>query len=131
MCLNLFPCVCNSNPKLEGEIQVSFEDGIAVFTRLRVDSPSTNLRLSFVTNPGNFKVTSSVLFTVHAPAASTPKKEIDLILIGSTSILSAFDHDYIVNDIRSSLSQTLDVDPSRIQNLKYEIEVREIVHLFY
>ena len=114
-----------SNPKLEGEIVVSFEEGVAIFTRLRVDKPSSNLTLSFVTNPGSFKVNTSVSFSVHEPPADTLRRETVLILIGDASLLSSFHHDDILNDIRSSLSQTLDVDLSRIQGLEYVILVSQ------
>lgn len=116
---------------MEGEIEVTFENGIATFTRLRVDRPSSDLRLAFATNPGSLKVNSSVMFNVHEPTDDANKKVIVLILLGDTSILDSGDNSMMINDIRKSLSHTLDIDYSRIINIDYVIMVGTTIITHY
>ena len=104
-------------------MQVQFKEGFAVFTRLRVNKPSSNLRLSFTTSPRSFYVETSVTFSVHDPPEDIIKKRVVFILVGNTSLLLSLDYDVVVNDIINSLSVILDVDVSRFQNVDFIIQV--------
>ena len=96
-----------------------FVDGIAVFTRLRVNKPSSDLRLSFITNPGSFEATTSMSFSVVEPSDDVIRKEIILKFIGNTATLSTLKYSDVIDDLKLSLSQILDVDLSRIQNVEF------------
>ena len=108
--------------KIEGEIEVVFEEGVATFTHLRVDRASPNLKLSFITDPGIFTATS-LSFNVNEPPADTLRREIVLLFSGNISILLQLDKHTVVSDIRASFSDVLDIDISRIQNVQYQIQV--------
>ena len=108
---------------LEGKIQITFKDGIAEFTRLRVDKPASNLRLMFITSPGDFITQTSVSFNVIEPPSDIPRQEIVFSLEGDTNILLMLEEESIVDHIISSLGNQLDIDVSRIQQVTYDVEV--------
>ena len=112
-----------SAPRIEGQTEVVFVDGIAVFTRLRVNKPSSNLRLSFITNPGSFEATTFMSFSVVEPSDDVVRKEIILKFIGNTATLSTLKYSDVIDDLKLSLSKILDVDLSRIQNVEFVVEV--------
>ena len=108
---------CNSasrRPQLEGVTSVPFVNGVAEFTRLRVDRNADSLTLSFTTVPSRFQTQTSVLFSVVGFPDSVEKKTVSFLLTGD-SIPSSMDWDR--DEIGKQLGVELDMDPSRIQDV--------------
>ena len=105
---------------LGGVTSVPFVEGVAVFTRLRVDRPAGSLALHFTTEPARFEATTSVLFTVVAPPADTAREEAVFVLQGDFSRLP-LDQSVVREAVISAVSSELDVDLSRIADLKFAV----------
>lgn len=114
---------CYSIPQLEGQVTVTFINGTAEFTRMRVDRPASGLQLLFITTPGSYRAHTSVLFTVIDPPSDTTRQEVIFILEGDTSVLTNLSVDTVRDAIQTALSLQLDIDISRIQDITYNITV--------
>ena len=107
---------CTYRSLLSGNYIVSFVNGIANFTRMRVDEPISDLQLTFTTSPGGLSVQSSI-FTVTSPSTDSQKQLVRFKLLGNY-------HDLVVNDesflvaVQKHVEQQLDIDVSRITELK-------------
>ena len=106
---------------MEGVTQVAFVNGVAEFTRLRVSQPASNLRLLFTTNPGNFQARTAVIFSVLAPDDSIDRKLVTFVLIGDVLSLADISVSTITDDIKTALTTHLDIDPSRVTDIHFEI----------
>jgi len=115
--------ICSA-PALGGVTRVPFVGGMAVFTRLAVDRPSSDLRLSFHTIPSRFQAETTVVFQVVGHDIG-PQEHIGFALEGDVSGLDLMGGDQLTNLVRQGLSIAIDVDLSRIQNLT--IVVRQIL----
>ena len=62
-------------PQLEGETSVPFVDGVAEFTRLRVDREASRLSLSFTTLPERFQSETLIEFSVVPFHDSVERKQ--------------------------------------------------------
>ena len=108
-----------ATPIISGQVVVEFENGIAVFDRLRVDSPSEHLKLYFTTNPGNLVSDNSVEFEVRSPPSSWRR----ITFMFRILLPIIFSYDQIVSDksfydtLVHKLSTVMDVDLSRIPNI--------------
>ena len=94
--------------------------GVAEFTRLRVDRPAQDLTLQFHTIPSRFEVTTSVRFSVVSPPDSTSREVVRFILEGNLRALPN-SKDEVLNAIKFGLSEELDIDISRIENLDFTV----------
>ena len=99
---------------------VPFVRGVAEFTRLRVDRPAQDLTLLFQTLPSRFEVTTSVRFSVFSPPNNTSRKNVRFLLEGNLETLPS-DRDEVLDAIKFSISEKLDVDISRIENLDFTV----------
>ena len=70
-------------PQLEGKTSVPFVDGVAEFTRLRVDREASRLSLSFATLPERFQSETSIEFSVVPFHDSVERKQVFFLLSGS------------------------------------------------
>ncbi len=116
----------HSPPQLEGEISTPFVNGEATFTRLRVSHPAEQLTLVFQTDPARFEVRTSVKFNVVAPPSRTPRQTVQFVLAGDVSALSLEDdaeRAAVVESIRQSLSEYLDIDGSRVKDIVLTVSV--------
>ena len=104
--------------RLEGVISVPFVNGVAEFTRLRVDRNADQLTLSFTTVPSRFQAETSVDFSVVGFPDSVEKEQVSFLLF-SDSIPPSVDWD--VDEIGRQVANTLDVDPSRIQDMTLQL----------
>ena len=111
----------SSSPLLEGVTEVAFVNGVAEFTRLRVNQPASNLHLLFTTNPGNFKAQTGVTFSVVAPDDSIDRKLVTFILVGDVSSLADLSISTVTSAIKTALTTHLDIDPSRVADIYYVI----------
>ena len=107
--------------------RVPFVQGVAEFTRLRVDRPGDELTLEFRTIPSRFHATTSVSFQVVTPYDNTTKEKIGFMLAGDSSSLPS-DPDELRMAVGEGLSLELDVDISRIENLTVEVRVLFVSH---
>ena len=99
---------------------VPFIDGVAEFTRLRVDRKADQLTLSFTTVPFRFQTETSIEFRVVGFPDSVEKKQVSFLLSGSGSDLPSsveWNGDKVIGEVVRELGVALDVDPSRIQNV--------------
>ena len=62
-------------------------------------------------------------FSVVEPSDDVVRKEIILKFIGNTATLSTLKYSDVIDDLKLSLSQILDVDLSRIQNVEFIVKV--------
>ena len=91
-------------------------DGVAEFTRLRVDRPSQLLTLDFKTNPRRFDVQTSVRFEVVGPPENTTRGRVMFVLAGNVGALTRNEVE-IKEAVRVALGRQLDVDVSRLQDI--------------
>jgi hypothetical protein len=108
----------NELAQLEGETAVPFVDGVAEFTRLRVDRKADKLFLSFTTVPSRFQTETSVEFRVVGFPQSVERKQVSFLLSGS-GIPSSVEWNgaEVIGEVVRGVSMELDMDPSRIQNV--------------
>lgn len=118
------PFCSNSSAKLEGQLSAPFIRGVATFTRLRVDQPSSNLRLRFSTTPDRFEAVTSVLFTVVSPPENTPRQTVYFMLKGDLEDLPSWAA--LKEAIKVTVANLLDVDVSRV--LDITITVRKYLY---
>ena len=114
------PPLLQSLAQLEGVTSVPFIDGVAEFTRLRVDRKADQLTLSFTTVPFRFQTETSIGFRVVGFPDSVEKKQVSFLLSGSGSNLPSsveWNGDEIIGEVVREVGVALDVDPSRIQNV--------------
>ena len=104
---------------LSGHYVVSFVNGIANFTRMRVDEPISDLQLTFTTSPGGLSVQSNT-FTVIAPPTDSRGQLVQFKLLGSYSDV-VVDYESFLVAVQQHLGQQLDIDVSRITKLKVSI----------
>ena len=109
--------VIYSNAQLGGRYVVPFVNGVANFTRMRVDTPATDLQLSFTTSPGDLRGESDVTFSVTAPVDDAPGKLITFKLAGNYQRVVT-DYDSFLVAVKEHLGQQLDIDVSRITRLR-------------
>eukprot|EP00117_Sycon_ciliatum_P037364 scpid335/ scgid27970/ Fibrocystin-L; Polycystic kidney and hepatic disease 1-like protein 1 len=109
--------------KLEGKLSAIVTDGVASFTRLRVNRVVEKVKLVFTVSSGTLSPVETGLFDVKGPAADI-EREAFLLKLGSdydTVIGSQKESiDLFRNAIISSLSSQLDIDPSRIENVEVQ-----------
>lgn len=113
LCMYLSTCRL---PTSGGVTSVSFYDGRARFTRLRINEPSAGVTLQFITNPKNLVVTSSV-FTVVSPSADTVRQRVHFQLTGNVATVANSKSSF-AEVVQSSLAAYLDIDVSRVQNVE-------------
>lgn len=109
-----------SVPELSGVTRVPFVQGVAEFTRLRVDRPSEDLTLEFHTIPSRFHASTSVSFRVVSPYDNTTRENIGFTLEGDPSSLPT-DSEDLKMVVSEGLGLGLDIDISRIENLTVEV----------
>jgi len=109
--------VIYSDAQLGGRYVVPFVNGVANFTRMRVDTPATNLQISFTTSPGDVSGHSDVTFSVTGPANDSPGKLIAFKLAGNYQS-AVTDYDSFLFAVKEHLGQQLDIDLSRITRLR-------------
>ena len=102
---------------MEGVTSVPFVDGVAEFTRLRVDRNSDQLTLSFTTVPARFQTQTSVLFDVVGLPDSVERRKISFLLSGAIPDSVEWGSDGVRVEVVRQVGVALDVDPSRIQNM--------------
>ena len=100
-------------------------DGVAEFTRLRVDRPSQLLTLDFKTNPRRFNVQTSMQFEVVGPPENTQRERVLLVLVGNVGALTTNEVE-IKEAVSVALGRQLDVDVSRLQDIAIMISGGEI-----
>ena len=108
-----------SRSLLSGHYIISFVNGIANFTRLRVDEPISDLQLTFTTSPGGLSVQSNT-FTVIAPPTDSQGQLVRFKLSGSFNDV-VVNYELFLNAVQQHLGQQLDIDISRITKLKVSI----------
>ena len=105
----------SSVPNITGITEVNFDNGIAEFTRLRVDSIATNLHIFFTTYPGNLVSENSIEFDIIAPSANWPRIIFSFRLQGDYNLIAT---DIAFKEILVyTLISAMDVDKSRLQDL--------------
>ena len=109
-------CLLSSAPRLEGNTNVTFINGFAEFTRLRVDRPFSDLRIYLRTYPGSFTGYTNV-FTVVAPSSSVDREQVTFTLIVSKGEIPG-DYDLLKNIVKSALGAQLDIDISRVTDIR-------------
>ena len=108
--------ILSSAPRLEGEkTNVTFINGSAEFTRLRVDRPFSDLRIYLRTYPGSFSGYTNV-FTVVAPSSSVDREQVTFTLVASKGEIPD-DYDLLKNIVKSALGAQLDIDISRVTDI--------------
>ena len=104
--------------QLEGETSVPFVDGVAEFTRLRVDWKAEGLSLSFTTVPDRFRSETSIEFSVVPFHDTVERKQVSFLLSGVLVPDSVeLNGDEVIQQVARQVGVALDVDPSRIQDL--------------
>lgn len=99
-------------------ISVPFVDGVAEFTRLRVDRIADKLTLSFTTVPERFETETSVLFSVVGLPDAVEGKQISFLLSPASSASSVeWKSEAVQTAIARQVAMALDVDISRVQNV--------------
>jgi len=106
-----------SDAQLGGRYVVPFVNGVANFTRMRVDTPATDLQLSFTTSPGDLRGESNVTFSVTAPVNDAPGKLVTFKLAGNYQSVVT-DYNSFLVAVKEHLGQQLDIDVSRITRLR-------------
>ena len=105
-------------PQLEGETSVPFVDGVAEFTRLRVDREASRLSLSFTTLPERFQSETSIEFSVVPFHDSVERKQVSFLLTGVPVPDSMeWNGDSVIEEVVRGVGVALDVDPSRIKDV--------------
>lgn len=108
----------NRQAQLEGVTSVPFVDGIAEFTRLRVDRIAEKLTLSFTTVPARFQTNSSVQFSVVGLPDNVEGKQVSFLLSQANDGNSVdWGSKAVQIAIARQVGMALDVDLSRIQNV--------------
>ena len=102
---------------LGGITNVTFSNGTAVFTRLRVDRPSSNLRLHFRTFPGHFTALTAVQFTVVSPPTNTTRELVTFTLVPTVGERVPGDYNTLIESIRTAVSTRLGIDISRVTDI--------------
>ena len=106
---------------LEGTTTVSFHNGYADFTRLRVDRAVDNLQLSFVVSPSGFTVRTTSFSVVPPDISSTDHIIVSFSFDGSyEDVVTAGPggKDGFLEALKEYLAVILDVDKSRLIDLK-------------
>ena len=101
---------------LSGNYIVSFVNGIATFTRMRVDEPISDLQLTFTTSPGGLSVQSSI-FTVISPPSDSLRQLVRFKLLGNYHDVVANNESFLVA-VQAHVERQLDIDISRIDEIK-------------
>ena len=118
---NLIYIDSEATPIISGQVVAEFVNGIAVFDRLRVDSPSEHLKLYFTTNPGNLVSDDTVEFEVRSPPSSWHRVTFMFRIL----LPIIFTYDQVVSDkgfadtLVYKLGTVMDVDLSRIQDIRF------------
>lgn len=95
-----------------------FVDGIAEFTRLRVDRIAEQLTLSFTTVPARFQTSSSVQFSVVGLPDNVEGKQVSFLLSQANGVSPVdWGSKAVQMAIARQVGMALDVDLSRIQNV--------------
>ena len=108
---------CFRRAQLEGETAVPFVEGVAEFTRLRVDRNADKLTLSFQTVPARFQTETSVQFSVVGLPDTVERKQVSFLLSLDGAGSVEWGSESVRVEVVRQLGMTLDVDISRIQNL--------------
>ena len=82
-----------------------------------MDTPTTDLQLSFTISPGVLPDPTTVTFTVTAPAEDSPGKLITFKLAGNYRDV-VMDYESFLVVVKEHLGQQLDIDVSRITRLR-------------
>lgn len=110
----------NQIPLLEGIMNVSFHNGIAEFTRLRVDRAADSLQLLFIVSPSRFTVRTSTFSIVSPDISSTDHITVYFSLDGNyEDVVTAGPggKDGFLKQLKEYLAKILDVDKSRLIDL--------------
>ena len=99
---------------------MSFVNGRATFTRLRINEISNNVLLQLSTKPGNLQVSTTTPLSAVPPPSTTPRVIVHFKLAGEYSTIEA-DLQGFVNAVKRALATALDVDMSRLQDIKVGI----------
>ena len=96
---------------------MSFINGRATFTRLRINEISNDVLLQLSTNPGNLQVSTTTPLSVVPPPSTTPRVIVHFKLAGEYSTIAS-DLQGFVKAVKRALATALDVDISRLQDIK-------------
>lgn len=96
-----------------------FVDGVAEFTRLRVDRQAEQLSLSFTTVPERFHTETTVVFSVVGFPESVERRQVSFLMTG-VAIPDSLQWNgiQIVREMTRQIAAVIDVDPSRIINME-------------
>ena len=92
-------------------------DGVAEFTRLRVDRNADRLTLSFTTVPMRFQTETSIQFSVVGLPVDVERKQVSFLLSGTVSGPVNWGSEEVIGEVVREVGVILDVDISRIQNV--------------
>ena len=117
--------------QLEGETSVPFVDGVAEFTRLRVDREASRLSLSFTTLPERFQSETSIEFSVVPFHDSVERKQVSFLLSGVPVPDSVeWNGDSVNEEVVRGVGVALDMDPSRIKYMALQ-ELDWVCHYLF
>lgn len=105
---------------ISGEHIVSFVNGTANFTRVRVDEPISDVQLTFTTSPGGLTVQSN-MFTVIAPPTDSRGQLVQFKLSGGRFNDVVVNYESFLVAVQQHLGEQLDIDISRVTKLKVVI----------
>ena len=120
--------ILSSAPRLEGEkTNVTFINGSAEFTRLRVDRPFSDLRIYLRTYLGSFSGYTNVLIVV-APPSSVDREQVTFTLVANKVEIPS-DYDLLKNIVKSALGVQLDIDISRVTDIHLTMVSRQLYNI--
>ena len=107
---------------------MSFVNGRATFTRLRINEISNDVLLQLSTKPGNLHVSTTTPLSVVPPPSTTPRVIVHFKLTGEYSTIES-DLQGFVNAVKRALATALDVDISRLQDIKVRMSFIPFVYV--
>ena len=113
-------CYSTYRSLVSGQYIVSFVNGTANFTRMRVDEPINDVQLTFTTYPGGLTVQSNI-FTVIAPPTDSRGQLVQFKLLGGSFNDVVVNYESFLVAVQQHLGQQLDIDISRVTKLKVGI----------
>ena len=117
-----------------------FVNGVAEFTRLRVDRNANELTLSFATVPARFVAESSVQFSVVRLPDEAERKQVSFLLSVEGAGSVQWGSEEVRGEVARQVGVALDVDISRIQELVIQemelvwavgLSLYQLMHLEY
>ena len=116
-------CYSTYRSLVSGLYTVSFVNGTANFTRMRVDEPINDVQLTFTTYPGGLTVQSNI-FTVIAPPSGSRGQLVQFKLSGGSFNDVVVNYELFLVAVQQHLGQQLDIDISRVTKLKVGINYK-------